>query len=161
RVPNFTPQTNLRTMMQNDLYGNQTGAASSEALGAFDQALDLIRLYRGDPIAALDEALAHDPDFGGAWAVRAGLIAQTTDKAFMGELERSLRAGAAARLNEREAGLLDAAALWAEGRYADSVARYAAVARDYPRDLFAVQTAHVGCFFIGSQQDLRDIPLQA
>jgi len=147
--------------MLNDRYGAAASTSSTAAMAKYNVALDLIRLYRGDPIAALDEALAEDPDFGGAWAARAGLLVQQTDKAYAEETERSLRAGAAARLNEREAAHLKAAQDWAEGRYHEGTARLARIAQENPRDVLALQYAHVGCFFLGLQSELRDWPLQA
>jgi tetratricopeptide (TPR) repeat protein len=147
--------------MLKDRYGNPASTKSQAALAHYNAALDLIRLYRGDPVAALDAALAADPDFGGAWAARAGLLVTATDKAYAEETTKSLRAGAAANLNEREAKHLKAAQDWAEGRYNDGTARWARIAQENPRDALAVQYAHVGCFFLGLQSDLRDVPLQA
>ncbi|MBC7770746.1 MAG: tetratricopeptide repeat protein [Phycisphaerales bacterium] len=147
--------------MLNDRYGNPASTKSQAAMNHYNEALDLIRLYRGDPIAALDAALAEDPDFGGAWAARAGLLVQQTDKAYAEETAKSLRAGAAANLNDREAKHLKAAQDWAEGRYGEGTARLARIAQENPRDLLALQYAHVGCFFLGLQSELRDWPLQA
>jgi len=147
--------------MLKDRYGNPVSTQSAAALAHYDNALDLIRLYRGDPIAALDAALAEDPDFGGAWAARAGLLVQQTDRAYGEETAKSLRAGGAARLNEREAQHLRAAQDWAEGRYNEGTTRLARIAQENPRDLLALQYAHVGCFFLGLQSELRDWPLQA
>lgn len=147
--------------MLKDRYGNAASTQSQKALDHYNEALDLIRLYRGDPIAALDAALAEDPDFGGAWAARAGLLVQQTDKAYAEETSKSLRAGAAARLNDRERLHLQGALDWAEGRYNEGTARYARIAQDNPRDALALQYAHVGCFFLGLQSELRDWPLQA
>ncbi|NWG52348.1 MAG: tetratricopeptide repeat protein [Hydrogenophilaceae bacterium] len=149
--------------MLSDRYGNAVSTKSQAALDRFNDALELVRLYRGDPIAALDAAIAEDGAFVNAWAVRAGVLAQQTDKLYADEVERSLRAGAAAaeHANERERGLLAAALDFHEGRYHDGVVRYARIAHEHPRDVFAVQSAHVGCFFVGRQQDLRDGPLQA
>lgn len=147
--------------MLKDRYGNAGSTQSRKAMEKYDEALDLIRLYRGDPIAALDAAIAEDADFGGAWAVRAGLLATQTDKAYAEEIDRSLRAGGAANLNDRERVLLQAARDWAEGRFDEGTVRYARVAQEQPRDLFALQTAHIGCFFLGRQHELRDWPLQA
>lgn len=148
-------------MSLKDRYGNPASTSSRAAMAHYDNALDLIRLYRGDPIAALDAALAEDPDFGGAWAARAGLLVQQTDKAYAEETAKSLRAGAAANLNDRERKHLQAAQDWAEGRYQDGTMRLARIAQDNPRDLLALQYAHVGCFFLGLQSELRDWPLQA
>lgn len=147
--------------MLKDRYGNAASTASQMAMAKYDEALELVHLYRGDPIAALDAALAEDPDFGGAWALRAGLLVTATDKAYAEEIERSLRAGAAANLNERERALLEAAQDWAEGRYHQGTARFGRIAQENPRDVAAVQFAHVGCFFLGMQHELRDWPLQA
>lgn len=147
--------------MLKDRYGNAASTQSRAALAKFDEALELIRLYRGDPVAALDSALDEDPDFGGAWAVRAGLLVQQTDAAYAEETAKSLRAGAAANLNDRERAHLEAARAWAEGRMIAGTTRWARIAQEHPRDLFAVQSAHVGCFFLGMQHELRDWPLQA
>jgi len=147
--------------MLKDRYGNPASTNSQAALAHYNDALDLIRVYRGDPVAALDAALAEDPDFGGGWAARAGLLVTATDKAYAEEIAKSLRAGAAANLNDREAQLLRAAQDWAEGRFNEGTSRWARVARENPRDALAVQFGHVGCFFLGLQSDLRDIPLQA
>lgn len=147
--------------MLKDRYGNAASTQSRAALAKYDEALDLIRLYRGDPVAALDAALAEDPDFGGAWALRAGLLVTATDKAYADETEKSLRAGAAANLNDRERAHLEAARDFADGRYHQGTVRYGRIAQEHPRDLAALQYAHVGCFFLGMQHELRDWPLQA
>ena len=147
--------------MFKDRYGNPVSTNSPAALARYDEALDLIRTYRGDPIAALDEALAEDPDFGGAWAARAGLLVQQTDRAYADEAVRSVRAGRAANLNDRERVHLQAAQDWIDGRFHRGTARLGLLAREHPRDLVALQYAHVGCFFLGMQHELRDWPLQA
>jgi len=147
--------------MLKDRYGNPVSTQSQAALDRYNDALDLIRLYRGDPIGALDAALEVDPDFGAAWAARAGLLVQQTDKAYAEETSKSLRAGAASRMNDRERAHLEAARDWAEGRFHAGTAAYARTAQDNRRDLLAVQFAHVGCFFLGMQHELRDWPLQA
>lgn len=147
--------------MLKDRYGNPASTASQAAIEKYNEALDLARLYHGDPIAALDAALAEDPEFGGAWAARAGLLVTATDKAYAEEAAKSIRAGINARLNDRERMLLEAAKDWAEGRYADGTTTFARVVRENPRDVLALQFAHVACFFLGMQFELRDWPLQS
>src|SRR5262245_24029019 len=71
-----------RKIMLKDRYGNSVSTGSHAALKHYNEALELIRLYRGDPITALDAALGEDPEFGAAWAARAGLLVQQTDKAY-------------------------------------------------------------------------------
>lgn len=147
--------------MLQDRYGNPLSTRSRSAVDKYDQALEQIRLYRGDPIATLDAAIEEDPNFTMAWAARAGLLVQQTDKIYLEEVDRSLKAGMASGGNDRERAHLAAAQAWAQGYMDDSISRYARVAQENPRDLLAVQTAHVGCFFIGRQHELRDWPLQA
>lgn len=150
-------------MLLRDRFGLPVSTASRVAVGWLDEALLLIALYRGDPIGALDAALAEDPDFTIAWAIRAAILAQQTDAAFADEAVRSLRAGfACAPLSgDRERAHLAAAEAFVKGRFHESVGLYARIAMDHPRDLFAVQAAHAGAFFTGRQSDLRDVPLQA
>jgi tetratricopeptide (TPR) repeat protein len=96
-----------------------------------------------------------------AWAMRAGILVQQTDKAYAAEVERSIRAAAKGRLDARERAHLAAALDWAEGRFHDGTVRWARIAQEHPRDLFAVQAAHLGCFFLGYANELRDWPVQA
>ncbi len=146
--------------MLQDRYGNPVSTNSTAALAKYNEALELIRLYHGDPIAVLDAALEEDPDFGGAWAARAGLFVQQTDKAYLEATFASLRAGAEARLNDFDRAHLTAAQDWAEGRYHAATSGLALHAREHPRDLLAIQFAHVNCFLLGVQHELRDFPLQ-
>lgn len=147
--------------MLSDRYGNPVSTRSRAALDRYDAALEQIRLYQGDPIATLDEALAADPDFGGAWAARAGVLVTATDRAYVGEATRSVAAAARSTLTDRDREHLAAASDFANGRFMDGTVRYARVSRACPRDLLATQFAHVGSFFLGLQSELRDVPLAA
>jgi len=147
--------------MLKDRYGNVMSTSSQAAVAKFDEACELIRLYRGDPIAALDAVLEDDPDCAMAWAARGGILVQQTDKAYLEEAERSIRAGAAANGNERERTHLEAARHWLDGRIHDATTAFARIAQEHPRDLIALQAAHLGCFYLGRQGDLRDWPVQA
>jgi tetratricopeptide (TPR) repeat protein len=147
--------------MLKDRYGNLMSTSSRAAVEKFDRACELIRLYRGDPIAALDAVIEDDPDCAMAWAARAGILVQQADKAYCEEAERSIRAGAAANGNERERAHLEAARHWLEGRIHDATTGFARIAQDHPRDLIALQGAHLGCFYLGRQSELRDWPVQS
>jgi hypothetical protein len=147
--------------MLKDRYGNLMSTASKSAVAKFDHACELIRLYRGDPIAALDDVLKEDPDCAMAWAARAGVLVQQEDKAYVPETERSIRAGGACNGNDRERAHLAAARLWLDGRIHDAAIAFARIAQEHPRDLIALQAAHIGCFYTGRQAELRDWPLQA
>ena len=85
-------------------------------------------------------ALEDDPDCAMAWAARAGILVQQTDKAYCEEAERSIRAGAAANGNERERAHLEAARHWLEGRIHEATTSFARIAQENPRDLIALQS---------------------
>ncbi|AHE57111.1 tetratricopeptide repeat protein [Sphingomonas sanxanigenens] len=147
--------------MKTDRYGNPISTPSPTAIARYDEALDLIRLYHGDPIAALDAALTEDPRFGAAWAARAAVLVQQQDAAYLPEARRSIAEGLAAATTERDRAMLGACAEWAAGRVGAAVSGFTAIACEAPRDLLALQTAHVGHFYLGRATDLRDAPLQA
>lgn len=147
--------------MKTDRYGNRVATASQAALDRYDEALELIRLYQGDPIAALDAALAEDPGFAAAWAARAAVLVQQQDAAYLPEARRSIAEGLAGATTERDHAMLAACSEWAAGRTGGAIAGFTAIAREAPRDLLALQTAHVGHFYLGRATDLRDAPLQA
>jgi tetratricopeptide (TPR) repeat protein len=147
--------------MQNDIYGNALATSSRPAAETFNDALRQIRLYHGDPIATLDAALEHDPQFGLAWITRAIVLAQITDRMFADEVARSLRAAGACDLDDRERAHFDAARAWEDGRFHEATTRFGRIAQDSPRDVLALQNAHIGCFFTGRQAELRDFALQA
>src|SRR5690606_29281517 len=147
--------------MLKDLYGNSVSTNSPEALARFNDALRQIRTYHGDPIATLDAALEADPGFALAWAARAVVLAQVTDRMFASEVERSANAATKGRMNDRERDHVAGALAWAEGRFDDATTLFGRIAQENPRDVLALQHGHAGCFFTGRQFDLRDWPLQA
>jgi tetratricopeptide (TPR) repeat protein len=147
--------------MQNDIYGNPISTASHPAAEKFDVLLRQYRTYHGDPIATLDAALDHDRGFGLAWITRAVILAQATDKAYAGEVKRSLDAAAKSKMDDRERSHFAGAVAWAEGRFHEGTSIFGRIAQEHPQDLLALQHGHAGCFFTGRQFDLRDWPMQA
>lgn len=114
--------------------------------------------FIGDPLAPIDEALAADPDFAMGHAFRAGIAVLVGERSSrpllaqaLAELERL-----APRMNERERQHAAAARAWYEGDMALAVCRYGAIVVEHPRDLFALQLAHIGDFYLGDSQMLRD-----
>lgn len=149
--------------MLKDSNGLPVSATSRQAVELFDRAVDQALSYRGDPIATLDQALAEEPGFVMAWALRASLLCLATDKLMNPEIARSLEAAKKhqARATDRERAHVAAAEAWFAGNFAEANARWGRIAQDHPRDIVALLCAHVGDFFLGQQFELRDRPLQA
>jgi hypothetical protein len=143
--------------MATDIRGNPLSCDAATA-AKLDAAFVKFHAYQADPIAALDEIVAEQPDCVMAHAVRAGIIATATDKAFDAELRSSLSPAEAlaGRANARERHYIAAARLWADGELHAATERWGQAAIENPLDLVAVQLAQLGDYFLGQSQMLRD-----
>jgi tetratricopeptide (TPR) repeat protein len=133
-------------------------SSSRASLEAYDRAVELLAGYYLDPLAVIDGALAQDPDFVSGHCLRAALGVLSWERAGAGLVKESLVEGRrlAARANERERRHLRAAEAWLEGDFHRAIDLYGRIVLDHPRDLLALQVAHVGDFALGQQRLLRD-----
>jgi tetratricopeptide (TPR) repeat protein len=145
-------------MALKDSRGVSVSTANRQSLDRYERALDLLNSYFNDPLAAIDQALAEDPGFVMGHCFRAGLLTTTTDKTAEPMLRESVEAGEALAVNanDRERRHLAAARAWLDGEFEQAVARYGDIAIEHPRDLFALQLAHLGDFYLGRSSQLRD-----
>jgi hypothetical protein len=136
--------------------------ASRSALEAYDRAVELSAGYYLDPLAVIDGAISEDPDFVSGHCLRAALGVLSWERAGEALVRESVAAGRrlALRANERERRHLHAAEAWLEGDFHRSIELYGRIVLDYPRDLLALQVAHIGDFALGQQRLLRDRVVQ-
>ncbi|EYS87862.1 hypothetical protein CF68_00810 [Cupriavidus sp. SK-4] len=136
---------------------------NARSVEQYETALQLLNGYYGDPLAAIDTALAADPDFAMGHALRAALMVTSGDGTAEPMLRQSVEAGEAlhGRANDRERRHIAAARAWLDGEFERSVRLYGDIVIDYPRDLLAIQTAHLGDFLLGQSSMLRDRVAQA
>jgi tetratricopeptide (TPR) repeat protein len=149
-------------MLLRDARGATVSTHRTDSLERFERALDLTASYFVDPLAVIDEALAEDPDFVLGHCLKAALAIMSTERAARPMLADSVAAleRLAPRANARERAHLHAASAWLEGDFAHSVRLYGEVLLDEPRDLLALQVAHIGDFLLGESQLLRHRPAQ-
>lgn len=109
-------------------------------------------------MATLDAVLAEDPDFGMAHALRADLAVMSSKQGALPLIQSSADAMArlGGRATPREQAHVAAAVAWMEGRFDRAAHLYGAIATEYPRDLVALQTAHLIDFYLGDSLMLRD-----
>ncbi len=90
--------------------------------------------------------------------LRGGMMAVAAEKAAEPFLRESVEAAEAlaGNANERERGHIAALRLWLDGDFKGATDRWGAVVEDHPRDLLAVQLAHLGDFYLGRSHMLRD-----
>lgn len=139
----------------------ETSAPSRAALDGYERALKLYNGLFADPLAVIDATLAEQPDFALGHALRANMMAMSSEQGAVPEIIASVQAGRAAKPNAREAMHLDAAMAWAQGDFDTAVETYGRIVEAWPRDLMALQVAHQGDFFTGRRQALHDRPAAA
>jgi tetratricopeptide (TPR) repeat protein len=149
--------------MRHDVRGVPVSTTNPDSLEAYERAMGLMLRYAGNPIAIIDEALAHDPGFALGHCFKAAMIVTATDKALEPDLRAAVKAGEAVAKDAgaRERMHLAAARAWLEGDLDGAVDRYARIAMELPRDTLALQTAHVGAFALGRTFALRDVLARA
>ena len=145
-------------MTKIDKRGNPVSYGSQEAIDRLDRVFDLMHAYQADPLAAVDAIIAEHPDFALAHAFRAGALATATDKAFEPELIKSVEAAEALarNVNDRERLHIAACRAWLDGEWERAIESWGRASIDYPRDLLALQYAHLGDFSLGHSHMLRD-----
>ncbi|MDQ3026425.1 MAG: tetratricopeptide repeat protein [Pseudomonadota bacterium] len=144
--------------MLTDARGVPLTLSDSLALEPFERALEAARTFRGDPIAPLDAALAIDPEFAAAYASKALILMTFFERRFATDAIAALDAGARAlvRATPREKALAAAARALAEGDWHAGTDRLDRVLVEHPRDLLALQVAHLMDFFRGDALNLRN-----
>jgi tetratricopeptide (TPR) repeat protein len=145
-------------MTRFDKRGNPTSFGAQAAVDALDRVCDMLHAYQADPLAEVDKIIADHPDFTMAHAFRAGALATATDKAFEPELIKSVQAAEAlaSTANERERLHIAAVCAWRDGEWERAAEHWGRASIAWPRDLLALQFAHVSDFFLGHSHMLRD-----
>jgi tetratricopeptide (TPR) repeat protein len=141
-----------------DARGIPISCADPAALALYERALGQFHSYVGDPVATIDEALRHAPDFAAGHAFRAIAMMVFAERRFAEQARPSV--DAVERLlpaaNDRERGLAAAAGCLAGGDWDAACAALDRVLVDHPRDAFALQAAHLMDFFRGDALNLRN-----
>jgi tetratricopeptide (TPR) repeat protein len=150
-------------MKLTDSRGLPLSTNSVAALDKYELAVNQALGYFGNPLATLDEALAEDPDFAMAHALRADLAVMSSEQGALPLIADSVAAfeRLGDRATAREQAHVRAAEAWAQGRFERAAHLYGMIAIEYPRDLVAIQAAHVTDFNLGDSIMLRDHVAQA
>ena len=142
--------------MQTDRQGNRLPGATAEAAALYDQAVHAFNVYRGDPVALLDQATLAAPDFAMAPIMKAHLMGLATEPEATAAAVAILAEVKQMRLDEREASHVMALEHLVRGDWTR-----AALALDHhnmrwPLDLVALQSGHLMDFYRANARNLRD-----
>jgi tetratricopeptide (TPR) repeat protein len=144
-------------MKQHDLRGLGLSTDNPKSVECLEKALDLTASYFVDPLATIESALQEDPSFVMGHCLKAALGVMCGEKGGLLLIDQSLRAiEQSGRANSRERAHAAAAAAWLEGDFARTNRLYGEILHDHPRDLLALQAAHITNFLLGNSQLLRD-----
>lgn len=143
-----------------DARGVPVSAGDRGLVDQLDEAATLYHGFYADPVAAVDRALDRDPGFIMALALKGGIFATSSEKAAEPVLDEILARlkPLAASANARERGHISALEAWRAGRFDAAVENWGRILLEHPRDLIALQFAHLGDFLLGQSLMLRDRP---
>ncbi len=138
--------------------GNPLSTQSAAAVAALDEATALIAAFHGDPVGMVVNAIKQQPDFIMGHCFLASVFATSVDRAFDGYFRRGLEAAEAlaAKANDRERLYIAACRHWAGGDFAKAADTWGAIAKQWPRDIFALQMTQQADFYLGRTTMLRD-----
>ncbi|MGH7307696.1 MAG: tetratricopeptide repeat protein, partial [Candidatus Rokuibacteriota bacterium] len=141
-----------------DARGIPVSCSDPAVLERYEKALLQYHSYIGDPIATIEEALKHAPDFILGHVFRATVLMTFAERRFAEQARASLMSAEALlpHANGRERGLVAAARQLVDGDWDAACRTLDRVLVDYPRDAFAIQSAHVMDFFRGDALNLRN-----
>lgn len=144
--------------MLKDARGLSLTLSDAAALEPYERSLAALRAYRGDPLAPLDEALALAPDFAAGYIAKALILMTFWERRFSTDAIAALDAGkgAIARATPREQALADAARKLITGNWSGGVNALDRILADHPRDILAIQVAHLVDFQRGDALNLRN-----
>ena len=141
----------------NDARDCPVSTQSAAALAHAEQALWRFVSFYGDAVADLDAAIAADPGWGLAHIAKADFLLTLTEPSLVPEARRLLDAAEPlmAHANARERAHFAAARLCAAGRWREAGAHWDEILLRHPRDLLALNSAHLFDFYRGDALSLR------
>ncbi len=141
----------------NDARGCPVSTAAPAALAHAEQALWRTVAFYGDTLADLDAAIAADPGWGLARIAKAVFLLTLTEPSRVPEACRLLDAAEPlmAHANRRERSHFAAAQLCVAGRWREAGNRWDELLLLNPRDLLALNSAHLFDFYRGDARSLR------
>jgi hypothetical protein len=139
-----------------DRQGHRLSGAPAAAVVHFEEALAEFNLYRGDPLATVDRALAVAPRFAMAHILKAYLLGLATEPEASVQAATVVAGARGLPMDEREASHLAALDHLLAGNWTAAALALDFHSARHPRDLLALQAGHLMDFYRAGTRDLRD-----
>jgi len=138
--------------------GEPISYADRSAIDGLERAMDCALGFQGDAIAEIDTVLAEHPGFIMAHIFKAAWLTQAMETRIYDQMVQSFENAVAlsARANNRELGHISAVRKWIEGDFYGAVQIWEEVLTRHPRDLLALQLAHLSHVLLGDVAGQRD-----
>lgn len=143
-------------MSATDRRSDAVSGAAPQALDHFEKALFGFQTYTGDPFAAVDAAIAARPEFVMAHVLKAHLNIAGCEKLGFEKAAAIQRGAWALPTNERERMHWAAVTRFVNGDLDGAVEQLEDILVAHPRDVLALQMAHLYDFYRGDARNLRD-----
>ncbi|NQD93225.1 tetratricopeptide repeat protein [Pseudomonas sp. CrR25] len=143
-------------MTTRDMLGLALSGAHSTSLAHYENALRQFQCYRGDPLGAVDAALAASPDFVMAHVLKAYLHLLGTEPAGLAVARACYASAARLRASPQEHGHIAVVGQLLAGRWHQAGQTLEDLSIEQPRDILALQAGHQVDFFTGHSRMLRD-----
>ncbi len=139
-----------------DRQGHALSGADPAALEDYETAVTAFNLYRGDPIGALDRAIATAPEFAMAHILQAYLYGLATEPAACAAARGIVGRARGLTLTERERAHVVALDHLLAGDWTRAAAALERHSAEHPLDIVALQAGHLMDFYRAGARVLRD-----
>ncbi|WP_255836690.1 tetratricopeptide repeat protein [Pseudomonas benzenivorans] len=143
-------------MTTRDMLGLTLSGADSTSLAHYENALRQFQCYRGDPLAAVDAALAASPAFVMAHVLKAYLHLLGTEPAGLAVARACYASAARLPATPQEHGHVAVVGRLLAGHWHLAGQTLEDLSIEQPRDILALQAGHQVDFFTGRSRMLRD-----
>ena len=134
-----------------------------DAIQQLNQGIDGIIRWHADALSRVEAAIAADPNFAMAHAIKGLFMAGGRNRRFQTAIDTSLRQARVGQteLTHREHGYIDALAALAHGQIHRAILQYEQILLQHPTDLLAHRLVQQELFWIGETRWMRDIVARA
>jgi tetratricopeptide (TPR) repeat protein len=141
-----------------DSRGEPVSTSDPSLIAALEAAHEELLHYRGDPVGMIEAVLADHPDFVMGHVFKAAVLTQAMETRIYDCMLAAVRSAEAlwSVANERERGHIRAIRQWVDGDFYSAVEAWDAVLVEHPRDLLALQLAHLSDVLLGDTVNQRD-----
>ncbi len=142
--------------MADSIHSIDASGANAVAIEHFDAAMRALNIYRGDPVALVDQAIEAAPDFAMAHILKAYLFGLATEPEAASEAMSILATARVLAKTENEKSHVAALEALAANNWTEAAVRLDRHNMKFPHDILGLQAGHLMDFYRANSRNLRD-----